>query len=105
MAIEDDFSIGSFKTIPRRFSFSLSKNSSIRHSTKELIYSSLAQVILNEAVDDNLSLDLTFKNNNTSDNSITSNRRATRFLSTSNEYSGSPMLESAEVAEIPLAHE
>ena len=105
LATEDDRSIGSFKTNASRFSFNLSKNICIKNVTKELVGAALVQVTVDEETDINLSLDLTLKNKNTEDNIIAENRRVTRNMSTSNEDTGTPMLESAVGAEIPAAHE
>ena len=54
----------------------------------------LAQVIVVDEADDDLSLDPTNKKINTVDNTIDTNRKVGRRMTTSNEESATPMLES-----------
>ena len=59
LTIEDDLSLGSFKTNVRRVSFNLSKKSYSKDVSKELNDTVLSQVIVDYKLDDNLSLDPT----------------------------------------------
>ena len=87
LAIEDDRSIGSFKTSSRRVLFNIRKNLCSKEVKKELIDVALVQVIVDEVIDDDLSLDPTFRNNCTAENTSTSNRRVARHMSTFKEDS------------------
>ena len=112
LAIENDPSIGSFKTNARKVSFNQAhevftydKNSHVKHATNELDDTVPTQAMSDDGLHDGLRLDPAFKNNNTADEMITENRRLNRKIKISNEDSVIPILESSEGAEITLVPE